>query len=144
MEDKKYVDIKVYRKDTGEIKDNIDKLSDKVDEMDRRHIERHHKNERDMTRIIAKFEDLPETLKELNLTMKETSAESRKQAERLYTVEVEQLSQKDIIGKHSEKLQVVDNLEKKKVKDNRAIIVQIIVTVGTITAAALGASHLWL
>ena len=144
MEDEKYVDVKVYRKDTDEIKDSIDSLSNKVEEIDRRHTERHHKNERDMTRIMVKFEGLPDTLKELNSTMKEASIESRKQAERLYTIEVEQLSQKDVINLHSEKLQVVDDLEKKKERDNRAIIIQVIITVGTITAAALGASHLWL
>lgn len=146
MEQKKHEHVRIedYRRDSKKLNESISNLDTKIDDMDRRNTERHHENEIKWIGTIAKFENLPGTLDKLNDTLEQTSKESREQRERIYKVEHEQRSQRETLGVVTDKFSILDELEKKKLKDNKAIIIKLIAVVGAIAAAAIGAEWLWM
>lgn len=151
MEDKKqlnqhndYVKKADHEKDTEAIKSDLQNLRSDLTKMDRRNTDRHHRTEQEVTRLMSKFEDMPETLKSLNKTMQSMWGKSNEQDQKIYKINLEQESQRETLSGHSEKLKVVDDLEKRKIKDVKDIIVQLIILVGVLGSAALGASHLWM
>lgn len=140
----RFVNKTDYDKDRHDLKHKINQIKDDMTDMDKRHTERHNKTEKDVIRLMSKFEDMPETLRSLNKTMTAMWGKSNEQAEKIYRIDVEQVNQAKVVSDHAEKLKIVDEYEKKKVVDVTKIILGLITLIGTLGAAALGASWIWM